>query len=75
MNQPNYGISEALPLLNADRVAAVKQKVEDFGVPDEIALTDVTVEDLMQDGLLKKKAAEKLVNYWKNGQFAFEFPS
>ena len=75
MNQPNYGISEALPRLNADRVAVVKQKVEEFGVPDEIDLTDVTVEDLIQDGLLKKKAAEKLVNYWKNGQFVFEFPT
>jgi len=69
MDKADYGIRDALPQLKDDKVKAIKQRIEDEGVPDEITLTDLKKEDLMKDGLLKQRAAEKLVEYWKTSQY------
>ena len=68
MDKHNYGISELLSQLKPEKVEKVKKRVEDLGVPDEITLKDVTVDDLMKDGLLKKRAAEILIKGWHNGK-------
>ena len=69
-NAPDYGISEALPRLNSAKVEAVKKRVEDLGIFDQIGPEDITIEDLMKGGLLKEGAARKLKNYWESKVFS-----
>ena len=66
MEESNYGILEVLPRLSLEKVEAITKKLKDLGVPDEIGPEDVTLEDLMKDGILKENAATKLLKRWKN---------
>ena len=68
-NASDYGISKALPKLISLKVEKVKKKLKDLGVPDEIGLEDITLEDLMEDGVLKRRAATILIHFWAGKNF------
>ena len=69
MDEDDFGISMALPHLEKENVEALKKSLQELGVPDEIALKDITVDDLIKTGLLKEKAAIILINEWNGGEF------
>ena len=72
MDESNYGILKALPHLKPEEAEAIKKKLEDLGVPDEIGLECITLEDLTENELLEKGDATKLLQKWKKsgGSFA-----
>ena len=66
-----YGISNLLPEFAQNFPEKLQELAkylkEELGVPEECSLQDVTEDDLLESKLLKKIAARKLVNGWKNG--------
>ena len=69
----DYGILKVLSRLSKERVEAVMRSIEDKGVPNEIGLEDLRVEDLMEGNLLKKPAATNLIKHRKKGDFFGNF--
>ena len=67
-----FNIAKYAPELAKNNPSKVKELEkylkEDFGVPDQCSLKDIKVEDLTENGLLKRGAARKLVEAWQKGQ-------
>ena len=69
MSDGEYGIKEALPILDGETVKKLVKRLKDELKVEQCGLEYVTLEHLTEGGLLGSPAAEILLKYWKSKLF------
>ena len=59
-------VSKMLPHLSTQQTMHIKKRLEELGVENEKDLELITEEDLVEDKLMTKVSARKLVKNWKS---------